>query len=191
MARILHGNVRAADDGRKYFLSGNQDLCMKVRGHQNKIVTNGTDCVELGLVMVDRLGPLAAMESLAKAADLYNKHAAPHDPRRAPPMRSEGEGGVTIPVGKQKGGDVPESLKLGAPTETPIAPISGETTTQSSKSVGSGHVDTFKAEEEEDANPPASTSPKKQVTTLPDSKGLRKKKQKVEDEGPDPFANPI
>jgi len=146
MARQIHGNVRASDDGRKYFVSGNQDLCMKVRGHGNKIITNGTDCVELGLVMIDRLGFSGALDALEAADNLHQAHAEQHDIRREPPMRSEGEGGVTLPVGDQKGGVVKSTPVLTGATAADLTPVtSGETTTPKSKPITE---DSSKAEDE-------------------------------------------
>lgn len=127
MARVLHGNVRASDDGRKYFLSGNQELTMKVLGHQNKIVTNGTDVVELLLICIDRCrGNLKELDGhLAKAVQLHD--ALPATVRAENDTnRSEGELGAQVPVGERKiGGPVTgsrESSTAPEPVNTDSTP---------------------------------------------------------------------
>lgn len=149
MARVLHGNVRASDDGRKYFMSGNQELTMKVLGHENKIVTNGTDVVELLLICIDRCrGDLKQLDGhLTKAVALFD--ALPASVRQENGTnRSEGELGAQVPVGERKiGGPVTASPE----SSTEPEPVNTDSTTDPSpKADDTPPVDPFDEEPEDE-----------------------------------------
>lgn len=148
MARVLHGNVRASDDGRKYFVSGNQDIVFKVLGHEGpqgevpapgkKIITNGTDVVELLLVCIDRCrGDLKLLDAkINTAVAIYAQLPATVRAENGT-NRSEGELGAQVPVGEPKvGGPV-------TPTPTTETPPSTDADSESEKTEGSGEPAPF------------------------------------------------
>lgn len=106
MARVLHGNVRASDDGRKHFLSGRQEVVWQVLNSVGNKITDGTDPIELLMVIMDRLrydgGKLSEYIEIATKLTMVASGQIRQD---AGNNRSEGETGPVIPVGNQKGGD--------------------------------------------------------------------------------------